>query len=325
MAVTFNLLPDGTQSLTLMPGLPADFRGPFLTGADCTYGISRSSQLVLQELRGEGYGVRFVIGRLLKSLHMTGWIHAEGLYSRLVYKGGTRSQSINPDGKYTREGQYCCFYAQPSDCQIIFEEEKECSMLDLFYAPHLLSELVPYFPQLETEIKKGIPTFITPESYSMPVAIRESVNQLLNCPYDVNTRQFYFDLKIREILYQILENIFRRDSAQLSFTPWEVSRIQEVAEILKQHITTKPPSVRKLSRLVSLNEYKLKQGFRKYFSTSIGKWMYEQKMQYSRELLLHTNKPIKEISRDVGYPLTTNFITAFRRRFGITPGELRRK
>jgi AraC-like DNA-binding protein len=42
-------------------------------------------------------------------------------------------------------------------------------------------------------------------------------------------------------------------------------------------------------------------------------------------LLLTTNKPIKDICSSVGYPRITNFITAFRRRFGVTPGSLRRQ
>jgi len=42
-------------------------------------------------------------------------------------------------------------------------------------------------------------------------------------------------------------------------------------------------------------------------------------------LLQTTNKPIKEICTLVGYPRTTNFITAFRKRFGVTPGSFRRE
>lgn len=79
-----------------------------------------------------------------------------------------------------------------------------------------------------------------------------------------------------------------------------------------------------LARQVALNEFKLKTGFRKYFDSGIFEWLMEQKMQQAKKLILNTNKPVKEISAMVGYPRTTNFITAFRRQFGVTPGALRR-
>ncbi len=325
MAIIFNLLPDGSEPLTLTPGVPAGYKGPLLTGATCNYAKNKFSELMLQELHGEEYRVRFIIGKFLKRVYFTGWLHAEGLYSYLMFKDGARKKLLHLGTTHIREGQYSCFYTKPSDCSTHFDDGRELRMLDLFYSPLLLEELVPIFPELKSVIGKDTGAFITQKPRRQPVAIKEIFNQLLYCPFDETTRQFYFDLKVRELIYQILENVFKEDAAKLSFTPWEIKRIHEVPEILQEYITTKPPSIRKLSKLVALNEYKLKRGFRQYFNSTIGKWIQEEKLQHSRVLLLDTNKPIKEISRLVGYPLTTNFITAFRRRFGITPGDLRRK
>jgi len=325
MTNKFNLSTESGKLFEFAKGLPVGYKGPVLVGAVCCFTQSNLSEIVLQELQGEGYSIRLVIGKFLRRVHAKGWIHKEGLYSNLMFKNSTRKKLLNLGETHLREGQYSCFYTQPSDCSSFVEEDKEFRMLDLFYSPVLLEELVPFFPELRSVIGTHPGILITQKPFWLPITIKEIANQLFNCPYDESTRQFYFDLKIRELLYHMLENVFKQNMNELSFTPWEINRIHEAKRILLEHIASKPPSIRRLSKLVALNEYKLKKGFQKYFNTSIGQWMQEQKLHYSRELILNTNRPIKEICGLVGYPLTTNFITAFRKRFGVTPGDLRRK
>jgi AraC-like DNA-binding protein len=155
--------------------------------------------------------------------------------------------------------------------------------------------------------------------------MKEITSQILNCPFDIATRQFYFDIKVRELLYQILEHAYKRKLTDYSFTPWEVKKLHEAKDILELHISKKPPIIKALAKQVALNQFKLKTGFRQFFNSGIFEWLLEKKMQHAKELVLNTNIPIKAISGMVGYPLTTNFITAFRRRFSVTPGSLRRK
>jgi AraC-like DNA-binding protein len=325
MVNPFNLLSESGKPFVFNKGLPDNYIGPILAGAVCYSAQSNHSELVLQELRGKEYSVRFIIGKFLQKLYVKGRIHTEGLYGNLMFKDSIRKKMLSLGETHLREGQYSCFYTQPSDCSSFFEKGKEFRMFDLFYSPLLLEELVPFFPELKSVIGANPGTLVTPKPFWLPISIKEITNQLLNCPFDETTRQFYFDLKVKELLYHMLESAFKRDPNKLSFTSWEVGRIHQARKILLKHIARKPPSIKKLAKLVTLNEYKLKIGFRQYFNASIGHWMHEQKLQHGRELILNTNKPVKEISRLVGYPLTTNFITAFRKHFGITPGDLRRK
>lgn len=324
MTNILNLLSEIGEPFVFANGLPVNYKGPVLVGSACYSTRSDFSELIVQELQGEEYSVRLMIGKFLRRLFAKGWLHTEGLYGHLMFKNSVREKLVNVGEISLKEGQYSCFYAQPSDCSSSFGEGKEFRITEVFYSPVLLKELTPFFPGLKSVIGANPGVLITPESFWLPANIKEIINQLLNCPYDETSRQFYFDLKVKELLYYMLESIFRQN-VQLSFTPWEIGRIHEARKILLAHIARKPPSIRALAKLVALNEYKLKKGFRQYFNTSIGQWMHEQKLQYGRELILSTNKPIKEISMLVGYPLTTNFITAFRKQFGVTPGDLRRK
>jgi AraC-like DNA-binding protein len=323
MAIELTLAHD--ERLDLQNGLPPDYRGPILRGAVALYTKTNLAELVLQEIAGENYSIRFIVGKLLKRLYARGWIHTLGLYSYFMLKNGTRKTFDSIGKLHLRQDQYACFYTESSNCSAMFEKNNEFRALDFFYSPKLLEELFPFFPELRT-ITLTLPgTILTGKARWALPPMKEITNQILNCPFDEATCQFYFDLKVRELLFQILENIYKKEPNEKFFTPWETARIHEARTILGTYISKKPPSVKSLAKQVALNELKLKNGFRQFFNTGIFEWLWDQRMQHARHLVLTTNTPIKEISSMVGYPLTTNFITAFRRRFGVTPGSLRRK
>lgn len=310
--------------LEFQPGLPEKYAGPVLRGAVAHCAKSNLTEVVVQELSGDGYWIRFSIGRFLKKVSASKWLHTKGFYSSFMLKNGAHKE-IDSIGKFhLRQDQYTCFFSNSANCNATFEKNNEFRLLDVFYSPSVLKELAPYFPELNGFLNSTSPMFLNgKKGWTLPT-MKEIYNQILECPYDEASRQFYFDLKVRELLYQLLEKAFKRNAAEPNFTPFEISRIHEAKTILESYIDKKPPSIRQLSRRVAINENKLKNGFKKYFSAGLFEWLMERKMQHAKQLVLTTNKPIKEISSLVGYPRTTNFITAFRRRFGMTPGSLRR-
>lgn len=126
------------------------------------------------------------------------------------------------------------------------------------------------------------------------------------------------------MLFHLLKNNLNLNDREFKITPYEISKIYEAKSILETYIDKKPPTIRQLSRMVAINEFKLKRGFRKFFYAGIFTWITSEKMYWAKRQLEETNKPIKEIAALAGYPRTTNFITAFRKQFGITPGAIRR-
>jgi len=65
-------------------------------------------------------------------------------------------------------------------------------------------------------------------AWSVP-SIHEITSQILDWPFDKTTRQFYYDLKVRELLFQLLEISFKQSVKSYYFTPFEVSRIHNQA------------------------------------------------------------------------------------------------
>lgn len=311
--------------IEFQPGLPLNYNGPLLRGSTAISAKTTLAEIVLQQLTGVDYYIRLSTGKLLKKISAKRWTAQYGLYSNFVLKNDARKELKSIGKFHLRKDQYICYLTKETNCSVIFEKNEDFSTIDFFYSPKLLQELVPFFPELEQLLQESPQTILNGKGgWSIP-SMKEINNQILDCPYDETTRQFYYDIKVRELLYQLLETSFKRDIKSHQFTPFETARIHEARSILEKYIDKKPPSIRSLSKQVALNEFKLKSGFRKYFHSGIFEWLMELKMQHAKQLILNSNKPIKEIASLVGYPRTTNFITAFRRQFGVTPGALRRQ
>ncbi|MDO4548494.1 MAG: helix-turn-helix transcriptional regulator [Clostridia bacterium] len=85
-----------------------------------------------------------------------------------------------------------------------------------------------------------------------------------------------------------------------------------------------PITVKDVSRSAGVNEGHLRRLFRQETGTPLGEYIQSRRMDRARFLLIHTGFPISHISRLVGFSSQQYLSEAFRRRFGITPGELRK-
>jgi len=304
--------------------MPDGYIGPILHGAKCFSYKTATIELVLQEFTGDQYGFRFGMGKFLKDALAKNAICNEGLYCYFMLKGNARTKTSSLGRMHLRQDQYSAHYFKSDFLTADFEKNSAFRLLDIFYSPKLLAEFSPYFPEVASLINGGQDILSRRPCRVLP-SMKEVTQQILNCPYENETRKFYFDLKVRELLFQVLRDAFRERKAALHFSPWEKSRILEARNILERHISQKTPSIKSLARQVAMNEFKLKAGFRQFFQSGIFEWLMERKLHHAKELLQTTNKPVKEICALVGYPRTPNFITAFRKRFGVTPGSFRRE
>jgi AraC-like DNA-binding protein len=116
----------------------------------------------------------------------------------------------------------------------------------------------------------------------------------------------------------------KEDTSSNKLTQKENDSLYKARDIIMADIT-KHFSIREISQKVQLNEFKLKTGFKQVFGTGIFEYLLKIRMEKAYQLLIETDKPIKEIASIAGYDYLTNFITAFRKHFAQTPKEVRRK
>jgi AraC-like DNA-binding protein len=152
-------------------------------------------------------------------------------------------------------------------------------------------------------------------------AIRTTLQQVLECPYAGFVKQLYLEGKALELLalqfQQAIEQVEPKYQPALLLLA-DVERIHAAREILRDRIHH-PPGLVELARLVGLNDFKLKQGFKQVYGTTVFGYVYECRMQRAQQLLQTKEMNIEEVARAVGYATRSSFAVAFRRKFGINP------
>ncbi len=83
------------------------------------------------------------------------------------------------------------------------------------------------------------------------------------------------------------------------------------------------PSVSQLSKSLGVNKNKLFYGFKMLFGLTISEFIQEQRLNEGKRLLQQSNLPVSEIADQVGFKHQSNFATAMKKHFGMTPRQFR--
>ncbi len=127
-----------------------------------------------------------------------------------------------------------------------------------------------------------------------------------------------------EMLCLIMDHLLQiRPSTEVSLSRDDVDRLH-AARLLMERNMAEPPSFQAICRDVGLNEFKLKRGFKQVFGTTLFGYLQQQRVTTAYLSMVNDGKSVSECAWDVGYTNVGHFITAFKKHFGVTPGEVRR-
>lgn len=84
------------------------------------------------------------------------------------------------------------------------------------------------------------------------------------------------------------------------------------------------PALNQLAKDFGLSAKQLNIEFKMEFGQSIFEFITANRLEQAREALLESSIPMKVISERLGYSHVNHFITAFKRKFGYSPGSLRK-
>lgn len=154
-------------------------------------------------------------------------------------------------------------------------------------------------------------------------SIRLILSQIADCSYSQGMRDLYLEGKMLELMAVYLnESLFEADriSHTVKLSRDDMESLRLAKEILQRDYLH-PPTLAGLSRIICLNEFKLKKGFKELFGYTVHAYVIEQRMQRAQQLLEHGNMTVSEAASRVGYVNVSHFSAAFRKKFGVRPGE----
>ncbi|MBS1747575.1 MAG: helix-turn-helix transcriptional regulator, partial [Bacteroidetes bacterium] len=301
--------------------------GFVLPGSKIFYSEADFGTITIQQITTEHFSIRYSVFSLIKKVALLIQEEAAVLRSQFILKGKIRIQSKKEDTVLIREGQFLLFNEDEHRLKSHIESNTEHQFFDAIYSYDFIQPLLQTFPSLESFIKQndvsGYPAKFK-QAFAGTPEMTKIVFDLLKCPYDENLRKLYFENRINDFLFEVLSKTLNgkptvSKTANNEQDALFIARNLILADITK-HIT-----IKELSQKINLNQYKLKSGFKDVFGMGPFELLLQARMEKARELLLETDKPMKEIAALTGFEFLTNFIAAFRKYHGYTPGDLRRK
>lgn len=103
----------------------------------------------------------------------------------------------------------------------------------------------------------------------------------------------------------------------------DIEIIQAIGEDLRKHLQERTPLLQELASTYGMNEFKLKNGFKELYGTTIFQYLKEERLKKAHVLVELTNYPFKDITDMVGFKSATHFSREFKARFGYGPRALR--
>ncbi len=117
---------------------------------------------------------------------------------------------------------------------------------------------------------------------------------------------YLIDLKGLDFLYSLINNSDNKN--QKFIQTIESNRLNKL-------------TIKELSFLSNMSVSTFKREFEKHFHSSPSKWFQDKRLEHSAFLLKSELKRPSDIFEEIGYENLSNFIQAFKTKFGVTPKQ----
>lgn len=176
-----------------------------------------------------------------------------------------------------------------------------------------------YLPSMEDQ------TAVQRYSYQKMLTIAESLYRYMEKP--TKNTSFKILSLVYDILYELSENFsfsrtLKNDLQQNTSNEFEW--IDDVILYIQRHLTT-PLTVNDLADRFYLTPSYFSRKFKKYMGIAVMEYVNEIRLREAFQQIVHTQKKIQAISDSCGFPNHKSFIRIFKKAYGITPIQYRKK
>jgi AraC family transcriptional activator of pyochelin receptor len=206
-----------------------------------------------------------------------------------------------------------------SEKSLLFYNPIEALPMEIRVAPKskllFLYLTVEHLHRMFVEVSEEL-AFINPDNIDKKF-YSESDFQL---PVQGAARVIFKQAKVLEILAWYFN---RKEGTDVESCPFlqnedNVEKIRLAKKILIEKMTD-PPTIPQLAKEIGLNEYRLKEGFKNIYGTTVFKYLNDYRLDVARQVLDDGKVKVNEAAYHIGYSNPSHFIAAFRKKFGVTP------
>jgi len=156
-------------------------------------------------------------------------------------------------------------------------------------------------------------------SFNYDQFIQQFVDSILDISKLSNILQkSMLQLKFEEVMLYLVE--FKGPEFLYSLISNSSDQSQKFIQTIENNQLNKL-TVKELSFLLNMSVSTFKREFEKHFHNSPSKWFQEKRLDHAAFLLKNKSNRPSDIYEEIGYENLSNFILAFKIRFGLTPKQ----
>jgi AraC family transcriptional activator of pyochelin receptor len=169
-------------------------------------------------------------------------------------------------------------------------------------------------------ILNGKSVLLTEHWGSIDSSIQQVITQILHCTYAGDLKKLFLLSKSIELLVLSAESCSKSMQQKDTFIKSKSDKEKIIAarDLIMERMHS-PPNLSEISRIVGLNEYKLKRGFKETFNNTIFGYLTDQRLNLAHQYLKDTEKTAAQVAAELGYATPQHFNNAFKKKFGTTP------
>ncbi|UOE52330.1 helix-turn-helix transcriptional regulator [Mucilaginibacter sp. SMC90] len=192
------------------------------------------------------------------------------------------------------------------------------------YYFHLIDRHALIHSSFVAAIMEGKYTSLAAQDLAVTPEMKRVINDICECKKTGEIKKFYTESKVLELLMLQLEQMQNNnaddDGPQIKTE--DLEKLYQAKELLDK-VYVNPPTIKKLSRIISLNEFKLKQGFKAYYGTTVYGYITRLRMETAKKMIINDHKSIGEVAHAIGFKHQAHLTSAFKKYYGILPSEIK--
>lgn len=224
--------------------------------------------------------------------------------------------------------QHNIVYTQDFDGVGQYKNNESYKFFEVHFAREYFLQLVKDSPGVLSDFCEHVDqqkcTNLSEDNLSITFAMQQCIYDIMNTTVQGSLKVLFLQSKCIELLslqVETYENAASNSVRSVLRSSYEKDCVRQARAYLNLHLD-KTPTLAELSKIAGINEFKLKNGFKELFDTTVFGYLSDLRLLEAKEQL-RSGKAIKVISDNLGYSSVQHFGTAFRKKFGTSPGKMK--
>ncbi len=305
-----------------IPALPEGYPGPVIRTSTIFFVKGNFGRVTCQRLVSGPFEIWHSVYEAAQDCSIRFHHKKAFLGVHAVLEGDSYYEVPDFESVFFRE-QHCNFYFLPLlDGTVQLTKRKQYQSLNMCLRA---AQVKPYLAHFDTgkrlteKLFQKEPVVLHGEPLPMNFSLKGVIQEILTFSSAIDQQDLFLKIKIHEFLFYLFGASLPVDPIK----PEIRDRLLEIKKNIEQdfvhHFT-----IRQLAKKAGMNTTSFKAAFKTAFGMGPFEFLVETRMQHAVSLLQKRDLSIQRVADASGYKSFGSFIKAFKRRFGVTPGQIKK-